>query len=148
MIETGQILTLLEGPLAETEAFLVDLSVSGKNKILIRIDHDKGVDLHLCKKISRAVESGLNRDAEDFELEVSSPGLDEPFKVKRQYFKNIGKAVEVVLADGRKLEGVLIGADNEGVLISEPPRKKKELPKEHKIAFENIIKTQKKITFK
>ena len=112
MISEQQILSILESKEFE-KYFFVSVKVSGDNKITIAADIDE------CGKISTKLEEALNRDQEDFELEVSSPGLTEPFKVLRQYTKNIGKTVDITLADGNKIDGVLLSADNDGITIKQ-----------------------------
>ena len=94
--------------------FLVDIQVKPTNKIFIEIDDDKGININQCAEISREIEKYLNRDYEDFELNVSSPGLDKAFKVKEQYKKNIGKELNIQTIDGKNLTGVLkkISLDN------------------------------------
>lgn len=95
--------------LEETGIFLVEVSVDRSNKILVFIDKKDGVSIEDCVQVSRALEGRLDRDREDFELEVSSPGLDAPFKVQGQYRKNIGKMVRVQCRDGSSYEGILEG---------------------------------------
>jgi ribosome maturation factor RimP len=97
--------------------FVVDVKVDVANKISVEIDKPEGVTIEECVMISRAIESGLNRETEDFELEVSSPGLTEPFKVMEQYRKNCGKPVNVVKRDGQKIIGLLQHADDEGIVL-------------------------------
>jgi ribosome maturation factor RimP len=92
---------------AEKE-FVVDITVSASNHILVLIDSEAGVVIKRCVEISRFIESQLDREEEDFELEVSSAGLTSPLKVHRQYAKNIGRAVEVLLNDGQKVTGKII----------------------------------------
>jgi ribosome maturation factor RimP len=81
------------------------------------VDKPEGITIEECVRISRAIESGLNRETEDFELEVSSPGLTEPFKVMEQYRKNVGRQVDVVKCDGLKISGLLQHVDEEGIVL-------------------------------
>ena len=101
----------------ETTMFLVEVKVSGANKISVEIDSPQGITIEECVNISRAIESSLNRDTEDFELEVSSPGLTQPFKVFEQYQKNCGQRVDVVKLDGQKINGLLQHADTDGIIL-------------------------------
>ena len=101
----------------ETAIFVVDVKVDGANKISVEVDKPEGITIEECVKISRAIESGLNRETEDYELEVSSPGLTEPFKVMEQYLKNYGRQVDVVKRDGQKLSGLLQHADEEEIVL-------------------------------
>jgi len=102
---------------ANTSIFLVDVKVDSANKIFVEADKPEGITIAECVSISRAIESGLNRETEDFDLEVSSPGLTEPFKVMEQYLKNFGQQVDVVTFDGQKVRGMLQHADADGVVL-------------------------------
>ena len=101
----------------ETKIFLVDVKVGSDNRISVEIDSQQGISIEDCVAVSRAVEAGMNRDEEDFELEVSSPGLTQPFKVLEQYLKNCGRQVDVVKRDGQKINGLLQKSDNEGIIL-------------------------------
>ena len=126
MINENKIKELVEQKIEGTDTFLVDVKISAANKISIYIDNDNGLAIKECVEVSRHVENSLNRDEEDFELEVSSPGLDEPLKVLRQYSKRVGKEIEVILSDGKKLTGILSGTTNEGIILEEKQKKKAE----------------------
>ena len=119
MMSDLHIRELAERALEGTERFLVDVHVTPMNKIIVLIDGAQGVNISQCVAVSRFIENSLDRDAEDFELEVSSSGLDQPFKVLRQYQKNIGKEVDVKLADGKKVKGNLISATEKGITIQQ-----------------------------
>lgn len=91
-----------------TDAFVVDITVSPDNDIVVELDSPTGVDLDFCAEASRAIEAALDRDAEDFSLEVGSASLTAPFRVKQQYDKHLGDRIEVVLNDDpHKLRGTL-----------------------------------------
>lgn len=114
MIDSKKIKALVEEWLdarEEKNYFFVDATVDKDNKIVVEIDQKDGVWIDDCCDLSRFIESRLNRDEEDFELEVGSAGIGQPFKVQRQYVNNIGNDVEVMTAEGKKLTGVLTGAD-------------------------------------
>jgi len=100
-----------------TAIFVVDVKVDSANKISVEVDKPEGITIEECVNISRAIESGLNRETEDFELEVSSPGLNEPFKVMEQYRKNCGRHVDVVKRDGQKISGLLQHTDDKGITL-------------------------------
>src|SRR5665213_3445944 len=100
MMSASHIREIAEKKVTENKSFLVDVTVSASNKIKVTIDNFEGLAIDECVNMSRWIESQLDRDTEDFELEVSSPGLDQPFKVIRQYQKNIGKEVDVKFIDG------------------------------------------------
>ena len=108
------------------EYFLVEVSVSADDEVVVVIDHAEGVWIEDCADLSRYIESRINRDEEDYELEVGSAGLTSPFKVQRQYLKNLGQDVEVLTQDGRKLHGVLREADDTGFVVEYSVREKPE----------------------
>lgn len=93
--------------LADKDYFLVDVDITFDNKITIEIDHADGVWIEDCADLSRHIEAHLSRDEEDYELEVGSAGLGQPFKVREQYLCFVGKEVEVLDGEGRKWRGVL-----------------------------------------
>lgn len=110
------------------EFFLVDIELKKGNLISVTVDGDKGITIDECVKISRLIESRLNRDEEDFELRVSSPGIDKPFKLVRQYRKYIDREIGVWLNDDRHFEGVLkLLGENEFTLEIKPGKKEKEV---------------------
>jgi len=90
-----------------TGLFLVSVKVSNANRISVLADKKEGITIDECAGIHRQIENGLDRDVEDFELQVSSPGLDLPFVVIEQYYKNEGRKVEVVDTEGTKYSGIL-----------------------------------------
>lgn len=118
MIDRNVILKLVEEKLASTEMFLVDVEVKTGNVIVVEIDSDEAVSIDDCVALSRWLEEHLDRDKEDFELEVGSAGITSPFKVLRQYVKNIGNEVEILLNAGVKLTGVLKEADENGIVVT------------------------------
>ena len=118
MIDRNVIFQLVEEELASTEMFLVDVEVKTGNVIVVEIDSDEAVSIDDCVALSRWLEEHLDRDKEDFELEVGSAGITSPFKVLRQYVKNIGNEVEILLKAGVKLTGVLKEADENGIVVT------------------------------
>ncbi len=154
MINHNTVRQLAEEHLAGTDLFLVDITINAKNKIAVYVDRMGHVAIKDCVSLSRHIESNLDREAEDFELEVSSPGLDKPFKVIQQYEKNIGKAVEVVLKDGRKIEGTLTEASAERIVLEqhlikkvEGKKTKQKTTEQHPFAFADIKETYIVISF-
>jgi ribosome maturation factor RimP len=117
MINVERINFLVEPYLRESGIFIVDSEVRKGNHIRVFIDSLDGVTIEECAKVSRIIESGLDRETEDFDLEVSSPGLDVPLKVYPQYIKNIGRDVEIIKTDGIKVTGKLTGTDKQGISI-------------------------------
>ena len=111
--------------IADTDVFLVKVQVKPDNSIIVELDSDTAVDIDTCADLTRRIEETFDRDVEDYELEVGSAGLTSPFKIRRQYVKNIGNEVEVLTGDGRKLKGVLteVGDDDFTIEVS---RKAKE----------------------
>jgi ribosome maturation factor RimP len=119
----------LEEILAGTDIFLVGVKVDHNNKIFVHIDTPKGISIDECVRVSRELEEKLDREREDFALEVSSPGLDSPFRVIEQYQKNVGRKISLVKTDGERLEGILRKTDENGIEI-EMTRSKKGQPKD------------------
>lgn len=111
---------------AGKEYFLTDLTVTSDDRIIVEIDHEEGVWIEDCVALSRFIEEGLDRDEADFELEVGSAGIGQPFKVLRQYDIHHGEDVEVLLTDGRKLIGRLIDADASTLTLTIPTKVKAE----------------------
>lgn len=100
------------------EYFLVDIQISPDSKVVVEIDHADGVWIEDCVELSKFIEENLSRDEEDYELEVGSAGLGQPFKVPQQYINFIGKEVEVLDHDGRKVSGVLKSVDGNKFVVS------------------------------
>ncbi len=113
MIDRNLVIQLTKEKLRQDQ-FIVEVTVSQANQIFVLLDSDSGITIDDCITISRYIESKLDREAEDFELQVSSSGLGQPFKVHRQYIRNLGNEVEVVLTNGQKLTGILKSADETG----------------------------------
>jgi ribosome maturation factor RimP len=118
MIKKKEIETIVETFLKTTERYLVDVSVSPDNLIVVEIDSDGVMGIDDCVALSRHIEEKLDREEEDFELEVSSAGISSPFKLVRQYIKNIGNEIEMMLKNGVKLTGILKSADENGAVIT------------------------------
>lgn len=117
MIDKTVLAEFINKQLEGTDLYLVDLTVSGQNEITVEIDSDTSVDIDRCVELTREIEGEFSRDEEDYELEVGSSGLTTPFKVKRQYDKNIGNDVEVLAKDGKKYKGLLRRAEDDSFTI-------------------------------
>jgi len=117
MITKEQIEQIALPKIDEEGLFLVEITVSSSNHIVVLIDSEKGVSIDQCIVLSKHVEQNLNRDIEDFELDVASSGLGQPLKVLKQYIKNIGKDVDLVLLNGQKITGKLLEANKEGITV-------------------------------
>ena len=113
MIDKNIVKTIVEEWLQDKDYFLVDIEISSDDRIVVEIDHADGVWSEDCVELSKYIEDHLSRDDEDYELEVGSAGLGQPFKVAQQYVNHIGKDVEVLTADGKKLQGVLAAVDGD-----------------------------------
>lgn len=128
MIDKKVVRRLVEEWLEGKEYFMTDLTVDADDRIVVEIDHADGVWIEDCVALSRYIESRLDRDEEDYELEVGSAGIGQPFKVRRQYEIHVGERVEVLTTGGDKLVGVLKEAgDADFVLtVSEKVRREGE----------------------
>ncbi|MGB5006087.1 MAG: ribosome maturation factor [Ferruginibacter sp.] len=142
----------LIGPLLFDDIFLVSIKIKPTNNFKIYLDADSGLGIEKCIKINRALykimeEMGMYPDG-DFSLEVSSPGLDEPLKLLRQYKKNTGREVEVITNDDVKKEGRLTGVTEEKITIEYTEGKgKKAVVKKDDIFFNDIKQTKVQIKF-
>ena len=117
MINKQGIERLVEEKLAGTDKFLVEITVNKLNKINIWVDGDNGVTISDCVNISRHIESALDRDKEDFSLEVSSYGLDQPLKLQRQYKNHLGKQLQIVDVKNQIFKGKLIEFDDKNIKL-------------------------------
>ena len=138
MITVDKIQKIADEKLAEGANFIVDIAVKTGNKITVLLDNDNGVSIGDCVAMSRHIESNLDREADDFELNVMSPGLSEPFKILRQYQKNIGKQVDVVTKEGKKLSGKLLDANNLGINLETKVKEKVANKKGKQLIINNI----------
>ncbi|MBQ3629178.1 MAG: ribosome assembly cofactor RimP [Bacteroidaceae bacterium] len=118
MIDKNKVKDLVAEWLEDKEYFLVDASVDDQNKITVEIDHKDGVWIEDCCELSRFIEEHFDRDVEDFELEVGSAGIGQPFKVLQQYINSIGYDVELMTAEGKKMEGYMKSADEQGFVVT------------------------------
>jgi ribosome maturation factor RimP len=107
MIEKVKIENLVKEYIGGTELFLVAVRISSTGRITILVDRKEGITIDECARLSRFIENNLDRNVEDYELQVSSPGMDMPFLVKEQYYKNEGKQIEVIDFSGIRLTGIL-----------------------------------------
>ena len=137
---------MVEELLAGTDKFLVDILIQPTNRIFIYFDSDTTITIHDCQEISRTIECNLNRDSEDYDLTVSSSGLDRPLKMLRQYRKNIGKELDVVTTDGKNIIGNLIKVDENFLELEHPVNKpKKDNKRDNTLLPLSEIKTAKVI---
>jgi ribosome maturation factor RimP len=147
MIKEKDIKGIVEAHFRDTDKFLVSVKVKPGNKIMVFIDADSSVSISDCAQLSRFIESHLDRETEDFEMEVSSAGLDFPLSLERQYKKNIGRDLKVTLNDGTVKKGVLSSWSVLGIemieTVIEKKNKKKEITKVPVLLkFEQIKETR------
>ncbi len=142
MITIDSIKKLTDSKIAEGANFIVDIAIKQGNKITVLLDNDNGVSIKDCVEMSRHIESNLDREKDDFELNVMSPGLTEPFKILRQYQKNVGKQIDVLTKEGKKLSGKLLFATEEGIELESKVKEKVEGKKGKQLIINNI-----KLTF-
>ena len=146
---------LVDGAISENkELFLIELNFLPGNKIYVEVDGDRGVSLSECIRISRAVEHNLDRETEDFSLEVTSPDVAKPLKVKRQYIKNINRKLTVKLTNNTTIEGDLIKVNDNEIELEWKAREPKPIGKgkitvikNAVIAFNDIVEAKVKIIF-
>jgi ribosome maturation factor RimP len=147
MIDKQELINTVQAAIGSTELFLVEVTVSTDNKIVVTVDSAKGVDIEQCVNLTRTIEEKFDREVEDYELEVGSAGVTAPFKVKQQYEMNIGNPVEILTKDGRKLHATLKGVseDFSTITVSAPEKVKEagsKRPKlvevEHELQIDNI----------
>ncbi|MDU1890012.1 MAG: ribosome assembly cofactor RimP [Dysgonomonas sp.] len=155
MIEKDLIKDITEQYLQDTPMFLVDVVIRPGNIIVVEIDSDGNIGIDDCIALSRDIESRLDREVEDFELEVGSAGLTSPFKIPRQYKKNEGNEVEVLTKAGQKLSGILKTSDDNGFVLTitkmvkpEGAKKKIAMEEDLSFAYEDVKYTKYLIRFK
>jgi len=125
MIAEKHIQTLIEEKLANSDVFLVECRVKTDNKIRVFIDSERGVSIEDCIALSRHIEGNLDRDKEDFALDVSSAGLDLPLRIPRQFKKNIGRSVHVVMNDGAEIKGEITDATDDFFTVLPETKKRR-----------------------
>ena len=157
MIAKKEIIRLAQERINELDNgnYLVDVNISSKNAINVRMDNlQGGVSVKDCVSVSRNIEHNLDREQEDFELQVSSPGIDQPFMVHQQYIKNVGRKVTVTTNSEEVITGELIKANNEEISIKEikteknkVTNKKQQVETIHQLLMSNVRETKLIISF-
>lgn len=154
MIDKAQIVSLVKEQL-EDKMFLVEITVNERNVIDVFVDSFDGLPISKCVEISRHVEHSLDREEQDFELHVSSPGLTRGFKVKEQYIKYTGRQIEVTTGDDVKFEGTLIETGDTDFVLETSSREKVEghkkkqlIVKKHNLKYNEIKSAKAVISFK
>ena len=115
MINKDVVKAAVEEWLSQNDYFLVDVDMTPDGRIVIEIDHADGVWIEDCAALSRFLQERLGEELGEYELEVGSAGIGQPFKVVQQYINHIGKEVEVLAADGKKYQGVLQSVADDGL---------------------------------
>ncbi len=139
MIAAQTVKALVDQWLEGKDYFLTDLRVTPDDCITVEIDHADGVWIDDCVQLSRYIEDHLSRDEEDYELEVGSAGIGQPFKVRRQWDNHVGKPVEVDTADSRRLRGTLTAVTDDGITLS--TRQKVQVEGRKRPVWQDVIET-------
>lgn len=155
MIDVVKIREVAEAALEGTDRFVVDVKCSLANEIEVVIDADSAVDLDACVELSRTIEEAFDREQEDYELSVFSAGVGQPLKLLRQYYKLVGKSVEVLLTSGVKVLATLKEVTHEAITIAYTERRavdgkkrKVEVEVEECYTFDQIKATKEYLDFK
>lgn len=155
MIDKDTVRGIVDEWLAGKDYFLVDITISLDNRIVVEIDHADGVWIDDCVALSRHIEASLNRDEEDYDLEVGSAGLGQPFKVPQQYVNFIGREVEVLASDGKKYQGTLKSVNGNRFTVTVKEKVKREGKKrpvtedvDHEFSMDEVKYTKYLISFK
>ena len=137
MIDKFKVLDIVKDVLEGSDKYLINMKITPDNRIFVDIDGDNGINIDDCIEVSRAIESQLDRDEEDFELNVSSAGADSPLKMPRQYRRHVGRELNVTPFDGEQVEGTLMEADDQHFVIK-IKGKKKESAREVSFTYEDV----------
>ena len=137
MIDKFKVLDIVKDVLEGSDKYLVNMKITPDNRIFVDLDGDNGINIDDCIEVSRAIENSLNRDEEDFELNVSSAGADSPLKMPRQYRRHVGRELSVEPFEGAKVEGVLTEAGDRQFTIK-TKGSKKEPSQELTFAYEDV----------
>jgi ribosome maturation factor RimP len=148
MITENIIRQLVEEKIEGSNIFIVSVKVLPSNRIKVFVDAVEGLNVKDCVAISRHVEGSLDREQQDFELEVSSPGLTEPFQHPLQYQKNVGRSVKVTTNDGNSVKGELLKFENNAIIVQPEKKKKKEQAEPVNIPLTEIKEAKTVISFK
>jgi ribosome maturation factor RimP len=155
MISQEDIERELKGILTETQ-FIVDVKINNRNEIVVHVDDYQGLNIDACRSISKQIYKNLEGRLDDYSIEISSPGLSNPFVVIEQYKKNIGKEVEILMKDGKKIKRKIVSVDNDTIIVEtiEKPRSnsrtkdKEPMITEETINLSDIKSTKNIISFK
>ncbi|GAB1403440.1 MAG: ribosome assembly cofactor RimP [Lentimicrobiaceae bacterium] len=150
MIDKEKLLQVIAQHLEGTDRFIVEVTVKAGNRIHVLMDADSGINIDHCVALTRHIESAFPREVEDYDLMVSSAGIDQPYRMLRQYVKNIGRQVEVQLTDATKIKGKLLKADPQGITLQRQVKVKGSAAVEENLefSFDQIKQTKEIISFK
>ncbi len=154
MADNLKILEIIHAYLEDKDIYLVEMKVKPGNRILVFIDSDRGINIDDCSALNRYVESKLDREQEDFELEVSSAGADAPIRVNRQYKRHIGRTFNFTLTDNSTFKGILAEVLPDGLIVKTPlvyktnSGKVQKESEEKKLTFETIKEARIELSFK
>jgi len=138
MISKDSVYQVVEQFIVDTDYFLVDIKVTPDNRVMVEIDSFEGVKIDFCAELNRHIESQIDRELEDYDLEVGSAGLTEPFKVQKQYEKNLGNEVETLTKEGKKFNGILTEVNSTGFELEIEKSEKPEGAKRKILVTENL----------
>ena len=138
----------MEDFIGGTDKFLVDVVVSKGNVVDVFVEGDDGISISECAGISRHIESNFDREREDFELRVSSPGIDKPFKLRRQYGRYIDRDIQLVMTDGVKVKGKLLEFTEDKLVMECVTNAKKKVTEVKTLTFSEIREGKPVISFK
>lgn len=157
MVDKEKVKDIVTDYLGEGDIFMVAVRVSTQNNIRVFLDGDNGVTIEDCIKLSRHIEMLLDRDIEDYDLEVSSVGVGHPLMLRRQYKNNIGRRLDITTNDEKRIKGKLVEVTEEAVVVEkDKPEKGKKKKKEPdtdtetrvQILFEQIAEAKVQVSFK
>ncbi|MGL4412091.1 MAG: ribosome assembly cofactor RimP [Bacteroidales bacterium] len=155
MIDKSVVRQLVEEALTESDSYVVDVIIRPGNIIIVELDNDDAMDLHECIMVHRFIEDRMDREVEDYELEVGSAGVTSPFKILRQYQKNVGNEVEVLTKDGRKFSALLTKADEDSFTVTttkkvklEGEKKKRDVEEDETFTYDMVKYCKYQIRFK
>lgn len=149
MIDKDLLRRVIVEKLSTTDCFLVDITISNDNSIVVEIDSETSVDLNFCVELTHYIEQHFDREKEDYSLEIGSYSITNPFVDKRQYIKNIGRSVEILTDDRKKIKGTLIEASNDGFVVEtevkellDGQKRKKTVKKQISFLYNNVKMTK------
>ena len=150
MISKQKVTELALEKIKELDYFLVDVKISATNEITVLFDKNDGVVIDDCLKVSRHIESNLDRDIENYQLTVCSPGIDKPFLVREQFIKNIGSDIKIKTLNGKTYKGTLVSYEDILILETKTKQKKKKelLIEKIEIPLDSIKETKLILKFK